>query len=426
MTSGVEHRGDTAGVALRIWALLLGMGVILGGNGLQASLLTIAGASAGFPDAINGLIMAGYYVGFVAGSMATPGMIARVGHIRTFAAHASLASVAILVHGIFIEAPLWFAMRLLTGFAFAGLYVVVESWLNAETDNAGRGALLAIYMIISQAGLALGQLALNLAPPTATTLYLVCSIIISVAAVPILLSAAPQPSYDAPSERLTLKRLVSITPTGAIGCAAAGAASGLVLSLGALYAQRLGLTISATASFMMCVMLGGALLQWPIGKLSDLGDRRRVILGVAFAGALCVGLLHVSSGSWAFYLFATLAGGLILTLYPLALSYANDWLSPEQVLSGSGGLVMLYGVGAVAGPILAGALMGISGAAGFILALAAVLLALAGFVGWRMTVRDAAPDQEDFVLAPAQTIASAELWAEEAASDTSEDAPASA
>jgi len=407
----------SAGLALSIWALLAGMALLLAGNGLQSSLLSIAGAEAGFPDYVNGLVMAGYFVGFIGGSYATPFMIARAGHIRTFAALASLASASVLVHAAFTDAPIWFAMRFATGFAFAGFYVVSESWLNAESDNTVRGGLLAIYMIVSYAGLALGQFALNLAPPESAALFLLCSITISLAAIPILLSAAPQPNYDVPSERLSIRKLLSITPTGAAGCAAAGAANGVVLGMGALYARRSGLDISETAFFMTAVMLGGALLQWPIGRLSDFTDRRRVILGVAVAAALSAAPLHLVSGGVPLYLCALLTGGLVLTLYPLALAYSNDWLTPQQMISGSSGLIFIYGVGAVCGPVLAGSLMSLAGAAGFPIALAVIHAAIAVYVAWRMVVRDAAPDQEDFLLAPAQTFGSGELYAEEAASD---------
>ena len=404
------------GAALQLWALLLGIMLLLAGSGLQGTLLGVVAEDAGFASAITGLIMTSYFVGFLAGSVGAERFIARVGHVRTFAALASLGSIAILVHGMVIEPWTWAAMRFLTGFSFAGLYVVAESWLNRQSSNEYRGGLLAIYMIVTHGGLAGGQALMNVGPTTGLALYALSSMVISAALIPILLSSAPQPHYVEEVERLTLGKLFKTSPLGVACCFGAGVANGIILGMGAVYARRLGFEVGGVSLFMAAIMLGGAAFQWPIGKLSDILDRRVVIAGVAAASAIAaVGLiLAAPAGAWPLAAAGFVVGGLALTLYPLSLAHTNDWLSSDQMTAASSALVMVYGAGAVLGPLGTGMLMDAFGPDGFAVYVTVVGLALSTFALYRITRREAPETTEDYMLAPA-TMTAGEYWAEAAA-----------
>ena len=411
--AAAEGRDTTLAAALRIWALLVGMAAMLAGNGLQSSLLGLRAEAEGFGGTVTGLMMSGYFAGFFAGCVLTPRFIRRVGHIRTFAALASLASIAILIHGVLVLPTIWTAMRLLTGFCFAGLYVVAESWLNDSANNALRGSLLAVYMIVSYLGLAGGQVLLNVAPPGGYTLFMVCSIVISFALIPILLTVAPQPDASAPSP-ISARHLLRVTPLGIVGCFATGIANGVILGMAAVYARRVGLDVGAVSAFMVAVVLGGAVLQWPIGKLSDVIDRRKVILVTALLAAVAALAMQLAAGFGlaVFLLGGAVMGGLVLSLYSLFLAYTNDWLDPRQMIGASSTLVLAYGAGAIFGPSGAGWLMDRFGPAGFAGYLAVIHAGIALFAAYRMTRRAAPADQEDYVAAPIQTSPTGAYWAD--------------
>ncbi|RIA56231.1 MFS transporter [Dichotomicrobium thermohalophilum] len=417
MTTAIAPRPDTtASAALKIWALLLGMGAMLAGNGLQSSLLGLRAESEGFGDGITGLMMSGFYLGFLAGSVLTPKMLRNVGHVRTFGALASLASIAILVHGLFIDPAVWTAMRFMTGLSFAGLYVVTESWLNHSVPNTLRGSILALYWVIGYLGLAAGQVMLNAAPPETSDLFILCSIVISFALVPILLTATPQPDVSTP-QSVSLRFLVQTAPLGAIGCFATGTAQGVILGMAPVYASKLGLSVAEVSVFMIALVVGGVVLQWPLGKLSDIFDRRKVILGIALSAAVAALLMEaVAAVSFTALLLAcAVMGGLVLSLYPIFLAYTNDWLEPNQMVAASGTLVLTFGAGAILGPSGAGWLMGMFGPEGFVAYLALIHLGIAVFAIYRMTRRAAPEEQGEYVLGPSQPAPSATLWAEEIA-----------
>lgn len=413
LRSAPTGQDTTASAALRIWALLLGMAAMLAGNGLQSSLLGLRAELEEFGGTVTGLMMSGYFVGFFAGSILTPWLIRRVGHVRTFAALASLASIAILVHSVLVMPSVWTVMRLITGFSFAGLYVVAESWLNDSASNALRGSLLAVYMIVSYLGLAAGQLMLNAAAPDGYALFILCSVVISFALIPILLSAAPQPDASAPSP-LSVRELIQISPLGTIGCFATGIANGVILAMAAVYARRVGLEVGEVSAFMVAIVLGGAVLQWPIGKLSDVMDRRKVILLAAVLGTAAPIVMQITA-HWSTPILmaaAVVMGGLALSLYPLFLAYTNDWLEPRQMIAASSTLVLAYGAGAIFGPSGAGWLMDRFGPAGFAGYLAVIHAGIALFTVYRMTRRAAPEAQDDYVIGPVQTSPTGAYWAE--------------
>ncbi len=401
------------------WALLLGIALLMLGNGLQGSLLALRATIEGFPTAVTGVIMSGFYVGFLAGSAATPRILRRVGHIRVFAALASILSSVVLLHAVFVTPPSWVAMRLVSGFCIAGLYVVAESWLNDCATQETRGQILSFYSALVMGGMAGGQMLLNLADPGGFELFVLISVLVSIALVPILLTVAPAPRFDAPS-KLGLAQLYEISPLGVFGCFATGLSNGAVIGMGAVYARALGFSVGEISLFMGIVFFGAVVLQWPIGRLSDRFDRRRVItLTTVLAGLIALALaIAPTPGATVLFALMGLFGGLSFPLYALCVAHANDYLEREQMVSASAGLVFVGGLGALLGPVAVASVMAEKGPSGFFWFLAAAHGAVGLFALWRMTRRAAPPldEQGTFVnVAPAAPVATA--WAVEAAQE---------
>lgn len=403
--------------ACGVWALLLGMGLIMLGNGLQASLLGVRASLEGFDTSVTGFVMSSYFVGFLAGSTLTPRAVRRVGHVRVFAALASLASIAVLVHGMLVEPVVWGAMRLVTGFSYAGLYVVAESWLNDRAGNEMRGRLLSVYMVIQFLGLGLGQLLLNAADPGRHELFILVSVLVSFALVPILLSATPAPDYEAPSP-VGLRHLYAVSPLGVVGCMGTGVANGAVFGMAAVYAGNAGLSVTQISLFMVALFAGGALLQWPLGRLSDRLDRRKVIAATTFLAAAAAAAVPLGGVSGLALLVAAFVfGGATLSMYSLCIAHTNDYLEPGQMVAASAGLVLVLGVGAILGPSSAGAAMSLLGPPGYFWFLAAVHAAIGGFALYRMGRRPSKPlaEQGPYMAVPAQPSPLATAAREEAA-----------
>lgn len=414
-------QNPTISAAWAVWALLLGVGLLMLGNGLQSSLLGVRASEEGFGNSITGFVMSGYFAGFFAGSLMTPKGVRRVGHVRVFAALASLASIAILLHAVFVNPAIWVLMRFVTGLSYAGLYIVAESWLNDRSDNATRGRLLSLYLVISYLGMAGGQLLLNAGNPGSTRLFILVSVVISFAVVPILLSATKGPDYGAPRP-VKLRELYRVSPLGTVATFATGMANGTVFGMGAVYARNSGLSVAEVSIFMTIVVLGGAILQWPIGKVSDRVDRRFVITSVTFAAAGAAVLAQVVAGvsDLGLLALAGLFGGLTLSMYSLCIAYVNDFLEPDQMVAASSGLTMALGAGAVLGPLTSGWAMDLVGVGGFFWYLALVHAAIGVFAVWRMTQRASAPTDEQgpYVAvpsygAPGVSTTAAEVYAEE-------------
>jgi len=390
------------------WALFLGIGLMMLGNGLQGSLLGVRASLEGFTTITTGLVMTGYYAGFLAGSVMGPRMVRRVGHIRAFAALASLASTAVLLHTIFLDAPTWMAIRLVTGFCYAGLYVVAESWLNHQATNETRGQLLSIYMVITYGGVGGGQFLLNLADPGGFQLFILVSVLVSLAVVPMLLSIHPQPSIEAP-QPISLFALYRISPLGVVSAFGTGIANGGLFGMGAVYAKTAGHSVPEIALFMAAANFGGVALQWPIGRLSDRFDRRLVLtfvtLGAAVAAFIAVSVTGVLAGTlpvWSIFVVAPLFGGLSLPMYSLGIAHTNDFLEPQQIVAASGGLVLVGGLGAILGPLAVSGVMQALGPTGFFWALGTVHGLIGAFAVYRMIARRARPlaEQGAFVAYP--------------------------
>ena len=385
------------------WALLLGIGFIMVGNGLQGTLLGVRASLEGFEVLTTGVVMSFYFSGMLVGSIVTPKLVARVGHIRVFAALASTASIAILLHSVYVNPYTWSLMRLVTGICFSGLFVVTESWLNDRASNENRGAILSIYMVVVTLGMGSGQFLLNVADPASTDLFILISVIISFALVPILLTARPAPAFDQ-AERMSLLALYKVSPLAVISNALTGAAHGTAFGLGAVYGLQKGFDNSLIALFMAAFLWGGFLLQWPIGRLSDKYGRRGIMLITAMASVVMCLLASIWDINSSSYIpLIAVVGGLVMPMYSLCVAYASDRLSPEQIVSASGAMVMASGIGLSVGPILVAFAMSSFGPdvyfIGIALAFLAITLAVLNSMRYREVTLADVEDQSPILAA---------------------------
>jgi len=384
-----------------VWALLFGFALLMLGNGLQGSLLGLRASLEGFGTGVTGLVMSAYFLGILIGAAVTPKLVLRVGHIRVFAALASLVSAFVLLHAVFLTAPVWFAIRLVTGFCFSGLYVVAESWLNQASTNQTRGKLLSIYMIISYASTGFGQLLLNVADPGGFSLFILISVLVSLALVPISLTRTFAPQIETP-QAISLKQLYRLSPMGFMGCLFSGLAQGAFFGMGAVYGKLSGFSIAQLSVLLSLPLLGLVLFQFPIGALSDRFDRRRILCITAFASAVlalvCIIVFDYSflAVSLSFIVF----GGFALPIYSLSLAHTNDALNLDQMLEASSKLVFVFGLGSVFGPLSAGLAMDAFGPDAFFAYLAVVFTFIGCFALYRMTQRETVPSARrgEFVL----------------------------
>ncbi|MFV2093665.1 MAG: MFS transporter [Hyphomicrobiales bacterium] len=383
------------------WALFVGVALLMLGVGLQGSLLGLRATTEGFDVFTIGLVMSAYYGGFIAGSWGTSELVRQVGHIRVFAALASLTSTTILLHATFVNPAAWLVIRFVAGFSVAGLFVIAESWLNHTATNQTRGKILSIYTIITYAAMALGQLLLNLADPNGFILFIVVSVLVSISLIPISLTTQAAPPIDRP-RAISLVDLYRASPLGLTGCFATGVGQGALFSLAAVYAVLRGFDISSTSLFLALPLVGVVLSQYPIGALSDRFDRRQVLMALSILialAALANGLMADLPLLWQMVAITGL-GALALPLYSLAISHMNDNIESDQMLGASAKLVLVYGIGSALGPMAVSLVMVAVGARGFFWSLAAVYLALGLFALFRMTQSKPVPleEQGDFVL----------------------------
>ncbi|WP_421937350.1 MFS transporter [Phenylobacterium sp.] len=378
-------RMDTVAAACRrglvlapVAALLLSVATLLLGNGLLGTLLIVRAGQEGFSGGAIGAMMSFYFAGFTIGALVLPRIIVSVGHVRTFAGFAAVASMTALLHVAFVEPLAWIPLRLVTGFAYAGMILATESWLNAHALQSTRGQLLSIFGVVSMGSWAVGQGLLNVAPPADVTLFLVVSLLISAAVVPItLLPSHPPPEVE--QEPVAFRQLVRASPLAAVGAFLAGLAIGGFWGLGPNFAQRIGLDVGGISAFMAAVLGGTLALQWPLGWLSDRAPRNLVIGGAALASAAAaIGVTLAVQAPLPLLLAAgALFGGFGIPIYALCLAVANDDLPAGRLLGTARGLLLLNGIGTAAGPLVGGAAMGVAGPGGLFLYAAAVLTLLA-------------------------------------------------
>ncbi|MCC6008696.1 MAG: MFS transporter [Rhodobacteraceae bacterium] len=387
------------------WPLLLGMMLFMLGNGLQATLLGVRGALEGFGPFEMSVVMSAYFVGFLAGSRMAPRMIRRVGHVRVFAALGSMISAVLILYPALLHPMAWVGLRVLIGFCFAGVYVVAESWLNDQATNETRGQTLSLYLIVQMVGIITAQGMITLADPGGFVLFIIPSVLVSLAFAPILLSVAPAPSFQS-TKPMTLRELFTISPLGMMGAFLLGGVFGAQFGMAPVYATEAGLTVNRIAIFIGAIYVGGLICQYPLGWLSDRMDRRRMILGLAaFCGLAMAVAVFVGHVYAALLVAAFVMGGGSHALYALFIAHTNDMLEPADMAAASGGLIFVNGLGAVAGPLIVGALMGTIGPAGYFLYLAVLLAVIAAYTAWRMTRRVGLPVEETGAYAPITPIA---------------------
>lgn len=376
------------------------------GNTLQATLLSIRGGIESFSPAQIGAVGAGFWVGVVIGSLRCGKLIQNVGHIRAFLALGAIASTAPLVHLLLIDPIAWIVARALTGFCFAGLFIVVESWLNSAATEETRGQILSIYAMTGLLAGIVGQLLLPATDPAGFKAFCIVAIIIAFALVPIALTRASAPAYEGGGARISIRGLYRQSPFGIVAAFLCGVATSAFFTLGPVFAQRRGLDTGGVAIFMASGTLGGFLMAWPLGWLSDRVDRRVAIIGAALtaAASLCtmMALVPDEASRWILYVCAGVLGGTIVPTYSVVMAHVNDAVGEGEFVAASGGLLITQGVGAVAGPLLGGVAMSAL-PLGLSFMLIATQVAMAAFGAYRLTRRPAPPQLHKgvFVVEPA-------------------------
>ncbi len=402
-----ETPGSPSGLAAT-WQLLLGMGILMLGAGLQGTEISLRATLEGFAAPVTGAVMSCYYVGYMVGTAAAPRLVRRVGHIRVFAAMAAVASATILVQGLFVHPLPWALLRLVSGFCFAGIYVVAESWLNDRASRATRGTLLAIYMAVLYIGLGGAQFLLIPADPRSDKPFMLVAMLISLAMVPILIAAQRAPEIELP-RKVRYRELYGNSPLGVVTVTVAGMVSSSIFSMGPVYARLSGLDTSGVATFMAVSLLCAVVTLYPVGRLSDRIDRRTVIATVCVLATLCAAALAAFARMphALFLILTAVFSGAALTLYSLAVSHVNDHLEPAQMVAASSALLRLNGFGAAVSPILVGGLIEAFGPNAYFAALAGLTGLLTAYDLWRKTRRRPLPAElkRPFVAAQPQAAA---------------------
>tara|TARA_B110001452_G_scaffold1470_1_gene1293 strand:+ start:471 stop:1778 length:1308 start_codon:yes stop_codon:yes gene_type:complete len=396
------------------WALFLGMGFLMMAYGFQGSLLGVRAVQEEFSLTSTGFMMSGYFVGYFIGASTIPSLISRVGHIRVFAAFASLASLVILVHSVFINPLVWFFLRVLTGISMVCIYTVAESWLNDRSSNKNRGSVLSIYMVILYGAMGIGMFLLNFSSPKNFQPFILVSIITSVALIPILLTKKKPPTFKK-IKAMSLKEVYDASPFGMVSSLFYGTIQSALFTLLAVYAASMNFTIFEISLVTFLLAVSGAISQFPIGKLSDMYDRRKVIVFATFAASgFAILTLLVSrqiylpgnlatSKTW-FYVFLILFSFCSLPMFSLILAHTNDYIPKEKFVAAGAGLQFIFGLGAMSGPFLCSIFMNIVGSNGFFVFLFIFHTIIGLFGLYRMRVRESVDNPDSQFVAMPQTI----------------------
>lgn len=390
----------------QISALLISVGLLLMGNGLQGTLLPVRATIEAFGTLPIGLMGAAYYLGFGFGCLYGPYLARRSGHIRTFTAMVALASSVALLHALVVGPLVWTALRFATGFCFAVLYMVIESWLNEKSTNDSRGRVFAVYTTINLTVITLGQMMLVAAPPEAFTLFALSSILVSLAAVPLAFTRSDEP---APIETVAIRfrPLYDVSAVAVAGCVTVGLGAGAFWTLGPVFAQTLLGGTSGVAMFMSAAVLAGALAQWPLGLLSDHMDRRRVIVLAALGSVLAAAAMPwlTDGGYWLILGLGAAFGLFAFPIHTLSVAHANDHVEPQDYVVTASGLLLLFALGAAAGPLVAALVMKLWGPASLFSYFAVVYACLAAFALYRIGNNKPAPSAERGEFADALKVA---------------------
>ena len=384
------------------WALFTGFAILITAHGFQGNLLQVRSVIEDFSFITTGIIMSGYFVGYFVGANMIPNLVSKVGHIRVFAAFASMASLSILIHAVFVDPIVWTLARFLTGFSLIGVYIVVESWLNDRATNRNRGGVLSIYMFITFTGLAVGTLLLNFNKPQEYEPFILTSLLFSIALVPILLTKRAAPKFKKISF-IKIKQLYKISPLGTFSMLCTGLIHSAIFGYGAVYATSLNFTIFEISLFLFLITIAGAIFQFPIGYFSDMKDRRIILIGCTFLSAIfCIFAIFSSGTSLEnmylastigmdkimFLILVTIYAGFALPMFTLNLAYVNDFIDKERFVAAGAGLQIIFGIGAMGGPILCSIFMDTLGPNGFFIYLAIFHILIGLFGMYRITKRE--------------------------------------
>ncbi len=396
------------------WALLLGIFLLMIGNGMQGSLLGIRGGIEGFSASSMSLVMSGYFLGFLVSSRATPALILRVGHVRVFAAMASIISAIFILYAAIPNVWAWGLMRVAVGACFAAVYIVAESWLNDSATNETRGQVLSAYMIVQMLGVVTAQAVLNFADPGGYLLFVAISVLVSLSFAPILLSVSPAPVHRS-AKPMSFRRLFQVSPLGFVGTVFLGSVFSAIFGMASVYGTERGFSVAQISMFVAVIYVGGIVAQYPVGWLSDRIDRRRLILGLTAAGTAAAAIAVATESSVIVVLaMAAVIGGVANPLYSLLVAHTNDFLQPEDMAASSGALLFLNGVGAIGGPLLVGAGMETLGSWAFFGYVGLMFGLICAYAAWRMTRRAPAPAADTVAYArimPGGTPVAAEIAA---------------
>ncbi|MEM1374546.1 MAG: MFS transporter [Pseudomonadota bacterium] len=397
------------GVIASAWALLLGMGLLMVGNGLQGTLLGVRGDLEGFSTIEMSVVMSAYFLGFLGGSRTTPELIRRVGHVRVFAALGSMISAILILYPVLTDPIAWTLGRVIIGFCFSGVYVTAESWLNNATTKENRGQALSLYMIVQMGGIVAAQGIIGFGDPSGYVLFIIPSVLISLAFAPILLSIAPTPAFER-AKPMTLPQLMKASPLGCMGMFLLGGVFAANFGMSAVFGTLAGLTVQQISIFVAAIYVGALLLQYPIGWFSDRMDRRWLILVCAALGGVAALVALLVPLTFPVILVAGFViGGTSNPLYSLLVAYTNDFLDYEDMAAASGGLIFINGLGAIAGPLITGWAMGAMGPEGYFAFIAFLMLSVAVYALYRMMRRASIYGEEDYEAvsyAPVSPVAS--------------------
>lgn len=374
---------------LPIASLMLSTLLTMIGFGLMNFVVPVRSVAEGWSTFTISVIATGYTFGFTISCLITPHFVRRVGHVRVFGALIALLGISVLLCALLVDWRAWIAFRLISGFGIAGSYLIIESWLNERVTNANRASIFSVYMITCLVGSIGGQYLVPLGDPKDTSLFILCGIVFACAMLPTALSTAQSPALIA-NARFNLAKLYRVSPIAFIGSILSGALSGCWSSLGAVFSQRVGLDTAEGATLLSCVLAGGAISQLPIGRLSDRVDRRLVMVGCGLFGFFACAIMLAISGHAIKPLFvvAFMIGTVLYPIYALNSAHANDRAEPDEYVTVSSGIMILYGIGTMIGPPIGGLLMQFSGPQGLFVFMAAGFLLYGGYAGWRMRRRD--------------------------------------
>lgn len=392
-----------------IISLLISTFFLMVGAGLSSIVLPVRGSLEGWSIYEIGMLGTGYAIAFTIGCLVAPRIVRQAGHVRAFAALAALLAIMALLHALIVHPIVWVLIRAVTGFGLAGVFMVIESWLNERADNETRGFIFSLYMVVTMGAMMTGQFIMPLSDPALATPFMICAIMFAAAVIPTTMSRQQHPK-PLTEVKLHLAALFRLSPAAAVGVVLSGVMEGAWNNMAAVFGKEVGFTTIQIATLLVLTMAGGIVFQYPLGRASDKVDRRLVMAGAALGCALISILAAHAESTYPLTLFVTafFLGGLIYPLYSVAVAHANDHADSSRFVQVSGGLLILYGLGTMAGPLLAASLMEWHGAHGIFFLLAGCSAAMAAYSFFRIMRRETVPpeDQEDFStipLSPTQT-----------------------